>query len=86
MAIIIAVVVALSVVKVGVANRLVDASEKLRTLDKAISTIEDKNQVLSENLRARMAITIIDREAKALGFAKSEALVFLSSSVNMAMR
>ena len=77
-------VVGLAVTRILIANRLVEASEKLRTLDQKIEVVKEANQSLSEQLRQPQSITFIEEKAKALGF-KTSRLVFLAPHVQEAL-
>lgn len=71
--------------RVIIANHLVEDSEKLRTLDKEISEIKDKNQNLAETIRAPQSLTQIEDKAKTLGFVKSTHLTFLEPTTQVAL-
>ncbi len=77
---------ALSVVRVVIANRLVEASGNLRSLDTQITDIQEQNQLLSEKLRTPQAIESVEARAKEQGFVKTTAYVFLETSPSTAMQ
>lgn len=82
--ILIGVVVMLSIIQVLIANRLVEASEKLRTLDREIVSIQNDNQTLAESLRSPRSLTFIEQQAKIAGFVKSDKVVFLAAPAPVA--
>lgn len=77
---------ALSVVRVLIANRLVEASGNLRALDTQTADIQKENQLLSEQLRAPQSIDSIEARAKELGFVKTATYVFLTTPPSTAMQ
>lgn len=79
------IVAVLAVTRVVIANRLVEASEKLRVFDQTIAQIEKTNQNLSETLRGPSSITQIEEKAKTLGFVPTSHLVFLTKTPEMAL-
>ncbi|MBI4100051.1 hypothetical protein HY440_03520 [Candidatus Microgenomates bacterium] len=84
MTVLVLVVVGLCVSRVVIANRLVEASEKLRTLDQKIEETKQANQLLAESLRQPQSLTAIETEAKIQGFAKTNNLVFLEKATPVA--
>lgn len=78
-------VAVLAVIRVVIANRLVDASEKLRTADRKIEAIKEANQNVFEALRQPQSITYVEEKAKTLGYTKAERLVFLSPQIQVAL-
>lgn len=75
----------LLVVQVLIANRLVEASDKLRNLDLQIATMEDQNQSLSEGVRTKESLVAISDQAKTLGFLLSGQISYLSAFQPVAM-
>ena len=86
MVVLILLVVILSVGRVVIANRLVEASEKMRVLDKNIENFKEANQNLSEAMRQPQSIAVIEDRAKALGFVKINRLVFLAKPTKVALQ
>lgn len=82
--VLISVVVALLVVKVVIANRLIEDSEKLRQIDKHITALEETNQTLAEQLRAPQSLVTVEIAAQKAGFVKSDRLVFLAPAPSVA--
>ncbi len=78
-------VVFLAVARVVIANRLVEASEKLRILDKSITQAETTNQDLSEQLHAPESLSQIAKVAREMGFTKTSRLVFLTTTPEVAL-
>ena len=77
-------VVALSVGRVYAANRLVEASEKLKRLDNKIQVLEQENQTLAQTARAQKSTEVISRKAQALGFLGNVHYSFLTPAPQMA--
>lgn len=71
------VVAVLLVVQVVIANRLVEAADKLRDLDEAISAAERQNDTLAEELRGRESLSAISAEALKMGFSKEVKTAYL---------
>lgn len=78
-------VIGLSVGRVVIANRLVEAGEKLRSLDQSTETAKKANQRLAEAVRLPQSLFQIEEKAKALGFVKTSHLVFLDSTERVAL-
>lgn len=78
--------VALSVGRVLIANRLVEASQTLRSLDTQIAQVQKENQDLSQALRAPGSIDAVEVKARQLGFVKTTNYVFLSKPPSTAMQ
>lgn len=83
-AVLLAGVVVLSVVRVFLANWLVESSETLHNLDSKIAQQTVANQVLAEQLREKKSLTAIENQAKTLGYNKITKLTFISSEPSMA--
>ncbi len=79
-------VVALSVTRVVIANRLVESSEKLRSLDQEITKARDLNRNLAQGQRLPQSLSQIAQRAKDLGFAKTNQVVFLGVGDSVALR
>ncbi len=58
----------LSVVRVVLANRLVEDSGRLHTVDAKIAVLERTNALLSEEVREKSAIVYVESKAIAKGF------------------
>lgn len=83
-AVLLAVVIVISVVRVFLANWLVESSERLRSLDLQIAEQTMANQTLSEQLREKKSLTAIENQAKALGYNRTAKLTFISLEPSMA--
>lgn len=83
-AVLLAVVIVISVVRVFLANWLVGSSEMLRSLDLQIAEQAMANQTLSERLREKKSLTAIENRAKALGYNQTAKLTFISLEPSMA--
>ena len=79
-------VVGLCVARIIIANRLVEASEQMREMDRQIELVKEVNQNIAEQLRQPQSVTLIEKKAKALGFIKTSHLVFLGPREQFAMR
>jgi cell division protein FtsL len=79
------IVAILSVLRVILANWQVESSETLRDLDNKISEQTTANQTLAEQLREKESLTVIENQAKALGYNQDVKLTFLTSEPNVAM-
>ncbi len=84
--VLLAVVIVLSIVRVLLANWLVESSETLRSLDSKIAEQTTANQTLGEQLREKKSLTAIENQVKALGYNQTVKLTFLSSDPTVAMR
>lgn len=73
------VVLFLAVVRVVIANVEVDASEKLKNLDKKIAVLEGANQLSSEKLRAKASLVKALKEASRQGFQKTRDYSFVEA-------
>ena len=79
------VVAVLSIGRVIIANHLVEASERLRAMDKNIQEAKDVNQQLSEQLRSPQSLIQIQVKAESLGFLKTNKIVFLQPAPDVAL-
>lgn len=64
-------VAVLFIARVGVANRLVESSAKLRELDQKISSLKNENDQLAEDNRVNNSLSYLENVTKSLGFEKS---------------
>jgi cell division protein FtsL len=80
------VVVLLSVIRVFLANWLVEAGGTLRALDGQIAIQTKENQALAEDLRAKESLSAIEAEATALGFGKITKLTFIVGEPHVAFK
>lgn len=85
MVVLVAVVVALSIGRVYAANRLVEASEKLRLLDNKIAVLDSQNQALEEEVRTQQSTEVLSQKAKTLGFIVNSHYSFLTPAPQMAL-
>jgi len=74
----------LSVVRVFAANRLVETSESLRSLDNQVRELEAQNKVLSENVRAYESMNYISEKVAEIGFKISPRYSYLTGSSQVA--
>jgi len=75
----------LSVIRVVVANRLVDDSSKLRGIDNKISAVEKENYVLASELRDQSSITLLENKAGQIGFVKTKTFSYVTADKPVAM-
>lgn len=75
----------MAVSRVLIANRLVEASEKLRTMDKTIEIVQNENQRLSEELRLPRSISTVSQKIEQLGFSKNTQVFFLAQPTSVAL-
>lgn len=67
----------LSVLRIFVANRVVDSSEKMRQLDQKIAILTEENQTLAEKFRSLSSTNLLEQKAIAAGFVKRIGFSFL---------
>lgn len=60
----------LSVVRVIIANASVEASEKLKVLDKKINALAAENELRAEKLRVKESLSALSLKAEKSGFFK----------------
>lgn len=84
--VLLAVVIVLSVMRVFLANWLVESSETLRNLDLQITKQTTANQALAEQLREKKSLTAIESQVEVLGYKPTVRLTFLTSDPTVAMR
>lgn len=82
----ISVAVFLAIIKVILANWLIESSETLRNLDLKIAQHTAKVQSLSENVRDEESLSRIEQKALALGFTSTNNVTFISPSPTFALR
>lgn len=70
--------------RVFVANRLVEASQTLRSLDLEIAELEAENEVLVGEVRRQESIVLVEQKAVLSGFVKTNKAVYLVPSVRVA--
>lgn len=80
------VVVLLSIVRVFLANWLVESSETLRDLDRKITQQTTTNQSLAEELREKESLALIESKAKAAGYSPTTKLTFVTVEPGIALQ
>lgn len=60
----------LSVIRVALANRLVEDSSTLHTVDVKIAALEKENTLLAQEVREKSAIVLVEDKAEEKGFSK----------------
>lgn len=73
-------VIILAVFRVGIANRAVESSEKLKNLDREISALEAENQLRAEKLRVKASLTHLEPKAQEAGFQKTGNYAFVEKT------
>lgn len=61
----------LAVVRVGIANVSVEASEKLKNLDTKIATLESENELRAERIHQKASLISLSEKANKQGFQKT---------------
>lgn len=72
--------------RVFVANRLVETSQNLKSLDQEITRLETENEVLTEALRSGQAIGTVENKISAMGFTPTFRLAHLSRPAEVAYK
>ncbi len=70
----------LAIVRVGIANAEVEASEKLKDLDKKIAAVETENQLRAEKIRTKESLVSIETKAANQGFQKTGKYAFVEAA------
>jgi cell division protein FtsL len=76
----------LLIAKVIMANRLVEASGKLRDLDKKIANLSATNGELSESVRTASSLTQLEDAALQSGFIKGQKFAVIKTTGSVALR
>jgi cell division protein FtsL len=76
----------LLIAKVIMANRLVEASGKLRDLDRKITNLSATNGELSESVRTASSLTQLENTALASGFVKGQKFAVIKTTGSVALR
>lgn len=76
----------LLIAKVVMANRLVEASGKLRDLDRKISQLSTTNDELSESVRSASSLTRLESVAQSMGFVKNQKFAVIKASGSVALK
>lgn len=76
----------LLIAKVIMANRLVEASGKLRDLDKKIANLSASNGELSESVRTASSLTQLEDAALQSGFIKGQKFAVIKTTGSVALR
>ncbi len=76
----------LLVAKVIMANRLVEASGKLRNLDRKITELSTSNSELSESVRTTSSLTQLETAAQKAGFTKSQKFAVVKPTESVALK
>lgn len=79
------VVAVLSAVRVYAANRLVETSEELRSLDLEVTKLETENQDLAVQVRGFEAMSSVEDKVNNLGFVKNNSFAYLSPAPEVAL-
>lgn len=78
-------VLSMAVFRVIIANAQVEASEKLKNLDKEIAVLESENQLREEKLRAQESLVKLETKAAKKGFEKTGKYAFVEPEKSVAM-
>lgn len=76
----------LSIFRVILANRLIESSESLRSLDLKITRLTAQNEQLDENLRGKESLSVVADNAQKAGFVKISRLTFVQSPADVALQ
>lgn len=76
----------LLIAKVVMANRLVEASGKLRDLDRKIADLSTTNDELSESVRSASSLTRLESVAQSMGFVKNQKFAVIKASGSVALK
>lgn len=80
------IVASLSILRVFLANWLVESSETMRDLDQKINEQKTQNDKLAETLREKQSITFLEDKAKAAGFIPVPKLSFILPEPHVAFK
>ena len=72
--------------RVFMANRLVEASQNLRNMDREITRLESENEILVKEVRSKQSMEAVEKRVEALGFAQNYRLVYVTRPVEVAFK
>ena len=72
--------------RVFMANRLVEASQNLRNMDREITRLESENEILVKEVRSKQSMEAVEKRVEALGFAQNSRLVYVTRPVEVAFK
>lgn len=78
------VITILGTIRILIANQMVGASEKMRSLDSQIQKLQSENEVLSEDLRQKQSLVAVQTKVNHLGFTKTSTYSFVKPSDSVA--
>ena len=68
--------------QVFIANALVEATDRLRVLDRETAELESKNETMAEEVRSRESLTSLEDQARMAGFVKTDKVIFLEKNAS----
>ncbi|MEK7565598.1 MAG: hypothetical protein AAB506_00960 [Patescibacteria group bacterium] len=66
-----------SIVRIAVANRLVEASDRLHNLEVRENILAVQNQKLSQEVRQTISLNYLEQKAKSLGLVSPQKVLYL---------
>ena len=80
------VIIALSLVQVGLSNRISTAGAQLTQLEKSLMTYQKENIVLQEQFLEASSFTNLSKKAKKLGFVEAKSQIYLNTPLPLALK
>ncbi len=73
-------------VQIIVSNTISASGEKLQMLEQRYVVLSSQNEFLKKQIARVSSLGNIQKEAEALGFGKSDSVIYLQNAVNVAMK
>lgn len=80
------IIVGLSILQVGLLNRLSTTGIELENLQSQVAKIKKENTILEEKILEASSLMNLSKEAKTIGFVEAKSQIFLTNPLPLAFR